>query len=682
VSEKRISRDDIDLGALQEATQRESSRSGGLKGRLRRALSFNAAQALKEEDAVDQVDDASIKASQINNKIKGKATVASTTLASGSSLNANSDKPNTNLLDGALDDGSSTQTPQPKKKSRAASLFNSRMNMSTDNISLSSTVSSASVMIRKLGAMGRLARRNSLAGIASLFKDKDKDDESKDKKGKKKDKKHSAKAEASEASVSHVTAELDRMGGDWTVNSAELQGLTPAAKLARQHTLKSNAEAAARAKEAAAARDAEAATAAGSSPLANGNSVAGVATWDRNTATRQGSPVKPGLATNVRINEDGTRTIIEDDDDESDDERHYGHQSSLSNSSSYAGAHPHSDGWDDDEDWELEGDEDVTIRGADVSSGSRSGGSFDDDGFDHPRGVGTGFGRPSVEMEPWAVDVRRSIERDKKPAKGILRSPSFFLLFVFVVPYRYPDAQTYDQHKYLQHDHVTILNRGRSNSYTSTNTNAEIGPLARMPSPDPDHIDGLRHNPRSSPLTEAAPFSLPPLTFESSSPLDTSFSLNATSSSISSGKGVLAAPSIASSHSEGQGQHRTSAIFQNPTFNSSAPALSLSLLSASTKSPPTLTHRSQTAPPKRLTFASNLSVYDTFPPAVYDRRSEPATWNRLTPALAQRIKEELNSYKMEEMEVHAASRIQCVFIFFSSVVHSKLSCFDSTQFFV
>ena len=43
---------------------------------------------------------------------------------------------------------------------------------------------------------------------------------------------------------------------------------------------------------------------------------------------------------------------------------------------------------------------------------------------------------------------------------------------------------------------------------------------------------------------------------------------------------------------------------------------------------------------------------------VYDRRSEPATWSRLTPALAQRIKEELNSYKMEEMEVHASSRIQ------------------------
>jgi hypothetical protein len=61
---------------------------------------------------------------------------------------------------------------------------------------------------------------------------------------------------------------------------------------------------------------------------------------------------------------------------------------------------------------------------------------------------------------------------------------------------------------------------------------------------------------------------------------------------------------------------------------------------------------------KRLTFATNLSVYDTFSATMYDRRSEPATWSRLTPALAQQIKEELNSYKMEEMEVHAASRIQ------------------------
>jgi len=46
---------------------------------------------------------------------------------------------------------------------------------------------------------------------------------------------------------------------------------------------------------------------------------------------------------------------------------------------------------------------------------------------------------------------------------------------------------------------------------------------------------------------------------------------------------------------------------------------------------------------------------------VYDRRSEPATWNKLTPAPAQTIQEHLDYYKMEEMEVHAASRIQYVF---------------------
>jgi hypothetical protein len=103
--------------------------------------------------------------------------------------------------------------------------------------------------------------------------------------------------------------------------------------------------------------------------------------------------------------------------------------------------------------------------------------------------------------------------------------------------------------------------------------------------------------------------------------------------------------------------HAEKAIFNHPNFNSSAPTLSTMV----NPNPLTLTHRSATAPAKRLVFANNLSVYDTFSASVYDRRSEPATWSRLTPALAQRIKEELNSYKMEEMEVHAASRIQCVF---------------------
>ncbi|KAL1673265.1 hypothetical protein EV122DRAFT_181224, partial [Schizophyllum commune] len=91
---------------------------------------------------------------------------------------------------------------------------------------------------------------------------------------------------------------------------------------------------------------------------------------------------------------------------------------------------------------------------------------------------------------------------------------------------------------------------------------------------------------------------------------------------------------------------------------------------------PSLTHRSATTPAKSPAFSNALSsafsnakspafsnalsLWETFPKFVYDRRSEPATWSRLNPALAQSIKEEfkLNSYKMEEMEVHAASRIQ------------------------
>lgn len=77
---------------------------------------------------------------------------------------------------------------------------------------------------------------------------------------------------------------------------------------------------------------------------------------------------------------------------------------------------------------------------------------------------------------------------------------------------------------------------------------------------------------------------------------------------------------------------------------------------------------------------------------MYDRRSEPATWSRLTPALAQRIKEELNSYKMEEMEVHTSSRIQYVsyftaiafcFAIFVTSSHALLTLSPySTQFFV
>ncbi|KTW32722.1 uncharacterized protein T551_00207 [Pneumocystis jirovecii RU7] len=52
---------------------------------------------------------------------------------------------------------------------------------------------------------------------------------------------------------------------------------------------------------------------------------------------------------------------------------------------------------------------------------------------------------------------------------------------------------------------------------------------------------------------------------------------------------------------------------------------------------------------KSLSFSPKITIYDTWPSFEYDRRGEIATCNRLTPILAQRIKEELNTYKLDEM---------------------------------
>ncbi|KAE9378915.1 hypothetical protein N431DRAFT_327124 [Stipitochalara longipes BDJ] len=56
------------------------------------------------------------------------------------------------------------------------------------------------------------------------------------------------------------------------------------------------------------------------------------------------------------------------------------------------------------------------------------------------------------------------------------------------------------------------------------------------------------------------------------------------------------------------------------------------------------------------TFSPRIQFHDTWPSGEYDRRGEIATCNRLTPMLAQQIKEELNTFKME-MEVHENSKI-------------------------
>ncbi|PZD37176.1 hypothetical protein A1F97_07808 [Pyrenophora tritici-repentis] len=71
----------------------------------------------------------------------------------------------------------------------------------------------------------------------------------------------------------------------------------------------------------------------------------------------------------------------------------------------------------------------------------------------------------------------------------------------------------------------------------------------------------------------------------------------------------------------------------------------------STRSLPTTPHGGM----RNISFSPRIQFHDAWSPQDYDRRGDIATCNRLTPMLAQQIKEELNSFKME-MEVHELSK--------------------------
>ncbi|KJX93516.1 hypothetical protein TI39_contig4301g00002 [Zymoseptoria brevis] len=58
---------------------------------------------------------------------------------------------------------------------------------------------------------------------------------------------------------------------------------------------------------------------------------------------------------------------------------------------------------------------------------------------------------------------------------------------------------------------------------------------------------------------------------------------------------------------------------------------------------------------RNISFSPRIQFHDAWSASEYDRRGEIATCNRLTPMLAQQIKEELNTFKME-MEVHEMSK--------------------------
>jgi len=62
-----------------------------------------------------------------------------------------------------------------------------------------------------------------------------------------------------------------------------------------------------------------------------------------------------------------------------------------------------------------------------------------------------------------------------------------------------------------------------------------------------------------------------------------------------------------------------------------------------------------TAAMRNISFSTRVQFFDVWSSSEYDRRGDVVTCNCLTPLLAQQIKEELNTFKME-MEVHEESK--------------------------
>ncbi|GAA6063310.1 hypothetical protein JCM10212_006720 [Sporobolomyces blumeae] len=483
-------------------------------------------------------------------------------------------------------DGDSTR----KAPSGRFRLLNSKLNGSSDNLSISSTVSSASVMIRKLGQMGKLARRNSLMGLTKAFK-KDKKDDQDDgdaRDGGKKDKKKSG---ASVASVSHATAEADSL--------SHSPGMSPAAALAkRQQAHYAEQEAA----EAKAAEEAARLAHARSESMAS--DVASV---------KSGRSGKWGIGKS-KTTDDAMESRARALEKEKEKLKSRGGNKGSRFRLGFGGSKT-----------DLNADTD-SVTGGDTDSlapterGGSALGLYRDEGDRTPRQsleiLAPPPGYPTYggerERRDSSSDYEPSLYRHgaappankPKAVKGILKG-----------------AGTYSQDDYARPR--PGFHRNRASSFDAPqqqNRPGSPGGAALVNViPSQAQVDGVAQSSTSPRFDTHLPSSTEQIH-------DAAFART--------GDGATGG-----------------AVYNNPSMNASAPVL------AHFTAQPSL--RSSSAPGgsgRRIVFAANLSVHTTWPAAIYDRRAEPATCNRLTPTLAQQIKEELNSFKMEEMDVHPDSR--------------------------
>lgn len=478
-------------------------------------------------------------------------------------------------------------------------LLNSKLNSSTDNISISSTVSSASVMIRKLGQMGKLARRNSLMGLTKAFKkDKNKDasrppgDEDEDPiKTSKKDKK--GKSGASLASVSHATAEVE------SSPNRTATGMSPAAALAkRQQMHYAEQEAAAEAAKAQALAAEEAAK-------------LGPPRGQHGRTDSDAASVKSGKSGRWGIGRSKTTDDVAGERSQALEKE----KEKLKSRSKFGRL-----GFGGSKTDLRSTDAASIIDDASSIAGTERGGSalgLYHDADSTPRQSLEILAPPQAYATYGEEVIRRDSSSDYEPSlyrhgaapvksnnravKGILKG-----------------AGTYSQEQYAKPR--PSFHRIRASSFDAPQ------PQGRSGSPGGAALVNVI--PTQAQVDGVAPSTTSPRA-DTHSPTSTEQMHDSALSRIETG----------------------GSMYGNPSMNASAPVLTH--FSAQT------TIRSNSAPGaagRRIAFAANLSVHTTWPAAIYDRRAEPATCNRLTPTLAQQIKEELNSFKMEEMDVHPDSR--------------------------
>ncbi|GAA6049259.1 hypothetical protein JCM3770_005909 [Rhodotorula araucariae] len=482
-------------------------------------------------------------------------------------------------------DGMSTMTGTTagggkKPPSSRFRLLNNKFNGSSDNLSISSTVSSASLMIRKLGQMGKLARRNSLMGLTKAFKkDKGGGDDAATTDGalptpnaNKLSKKDKKKAGVASASVSHATAEVDSPSSSFAVPA----GMSPAAALARKQQQAYAEQEAAEQR----ARDAAAAEAARLGPPARSFEQVPAAHTRSDSATsdvssvRSGTEHKKGQRWRLGFG-GGSKTDL--------------HEQDVAAATGRAGG---AAGYYDDatprQSLEVLAPPQSAYQTYGASSAERE------------------AGRASSEYEPSLYREGATPEGTVgRPIRGILKGAGSYRQEDFAAP-RPPFA------------------RNRASSFDAPQQHGRPGSPGGAALvdviPSEQQVDGVGPS-TTSPRADTHP------------PTSSELMHDAATARV---------------HPETS----ASGPYAHPGLNASAPALN----QFSSSSPRMRPSPPATAKGRRIVFASNLSVHTTWPAAIYDRRAEPATCNRLTPLLAQQIKEELNSFKMEEMDVHPASR--------------------------